>query len=314
MIPHSDRVHLIGASGRSGAALARALGQRDTAVVPVVRDPSRWAATGIAAEPRIADLRDEAALRTALAGATRIASTAHARYVPAILAAAPDTVRRFVFLGSTRKFTRWPDAHGRGVLAGEAALLASGRPGIMLHPTMIYGAEGENNVRRLAALLRRLPMVPLPDRGRALVQPVHQDDVTRAVIAALGLPAAPPESLVLPGPTALSYADFVRAVAAAAGGPPPRIVSVPVRALLLAVPALRLLPGLPPIGRDEVRRLCENKNFDPAPLRHRLGVHQTELRDGLALTFNGKSQGAALDPLGPRAPDPFTAQRQSSVR
>ena len=55
----------------------------------------------------------------------------------------------------------------------------------MLHPTMIYGAQGEDNVQRLAALLRRLPLVPLPDGGTALVQPIHQDDVTRAIRAAL---------------------------------------------------------------------------------------------------------------------------------
>ena len=57
----------------------------------------------------------------------------------------------------------------------------------MLHPTMIYGAQGEDNVQRLAALLRRLPFVPLPGGGRALVQPIHQDDVTRAIRAALSV-------------------------------------------------------------------------------------------------------------------------------
>ena len=65
----------------------------------------------------------------------------------AILAATPEAAR-FVGLGSTRKYTAWPDAHGDGVLAGERALLASGRPGVLLHPTMIYGAQGEDNVRR----------------------------------------------------------------------------------------------------------------------------------------------------------------------
>ena len=77
-------------------------------------------------------------------------SCAHARHTPAILAAAPE-LAALVLLGSTRKFTRWPDAHGNGVLAGEAALLASGRSGVMLHPTMIYGAQGEDNVQRLAS-------------------------------------------------------------------------------------------------------------------------------------------------------------------
>ncbi len=287
-------VHVIGASGRSGAALARALLAAGIPVVPVVRDAARWAATGIAGTPRFADLTDAGALRAALSDAVRVANTAHARHAPAILAASPASVQRLVFLGSTRKFTRWPDAHGNGVLAGEAALMASGRPGIMLHPTMIYGADGENNVRRLAALLRRLPVVPLPGGGRALVQPVHQHDVTRAMLAALDLPASPPETLVLPGPAPLPYADFVRAVARAAGLPPPRIVPVPATPLRLAAPLLGWLPGFPDIGADEIRRLCEDKDFDAGPLAARLHIRPIGIDAGLGLTFEG--QGSALDP------------------
>ena len=94
-------------------------------------------------------------------------------------------VRHFVLLGSTRKFTRWPDAHGLGVLAGEAAFRKSSRFGVMLHPTMIYGAEGEDNVQRLVRLLKRLPFVPLPGGGKALVRPIYQGDVTRSIRAAI---------------------------------------------------------------------------------------------------------------------------------
>ena len=169
-------VHVIGASGRTGAQLCRSL-QGD--FVPVVRDPARWAATGLPGTPRVADLADLPALRAALSGATRVVSCAHARHAAAVIAAAPPDAT-LVLLGSTRKFTRWPDEHGEGVKQGEAAFLASGRRGVMLHPAMIYGAAGENNVQRLAALLRRLPIVPLPGGGRALVQPIHQDDVTAA--------------------------------------------------------------------------------------------------------------------------------------
>jgi uncharacterized protein YbjT (DUF2867 family) len=287
MSPLSIPVHVIGASGRSGAALCRALLERGTPVLPVVRDRTRWNATGMALEPRIADLTDPAALAAALKGAVRIASTAHARYAAAILAAAPSDARRLVFLGSTRKFTRWPDAHGNGVLAGEAAILASRRSAMILHPTMIYGAEGENNVRRLAALIRRLPAVPLPNAGRALVQPVHQSDVTRAVLGALDLELLDsPEALVIAGPEPLTYAGLVRAVAAAAGQRRPRIVGVPQAVLLAAVPLLAALPFLPGIGRDEVRRLVEDKAFDIGPMRNRLGVAPIPLEEGLALTFD----------------------------
>ena len=152
-------IALIGASGRSGAALARALHASGQQLRAVVRDAAKWQALGIAAPHAVAELHDAAALHAALAGADTVVSCAHARHAPAILAA---TAAPVVLMGSTRRHSRWPDAHGDGVRAGEAAFRADGRPGVMLHPTMIYGAQGEDNVQRLAALMRRLPVLPLP--------------------------------------------------------------------------------------------------------------------------------------------------------
>lgn len=279
-----EPVYIVGASGRSGSALSRVLLGHGIAVVPVVRDAGKWAATGLAPAPRLADLRDPAALRDALAGAVNIVSSAHARHAAAIIAAAPPEARLF-FLGSTRKFTQWPDDHGNGVLAGEAAFLSSARRGVMLHPTMIYGAQGENNVRRLAGVLQRLPFVPLPNGGQALVQPVHQDDVTYAILAALEFDWSGPESLTIAGPSPLSYAEFVRSVADAAGLAPPRIVNFPAGPLIAAAWIARLLPFLPDVGPAEIRRLLEDKAFDITPARARLGFNPMPLHEGLARTF-----------------------------
>lgn len=277
-------VHVIGASGRSGQALTRALCADGIPVVPVVRSPDRWHATGIDLPPRLADLRAPATLAGALADATRIVSCAHARHAPAILAAAPPSAT-LILLGSTRKFTRWPDAHGNGVLAGEAALLASRRPGVILHPTMIYGAQGEDNVQRLAALMRRLPVLPLPGGGKFLVQPIHQSDVTRAVRAALARDWTTPRSLVIAGPTPIRYADFARAIAAAAGLAPPRILSFPAWPLILGARLTQHVTSRPPVRPEEIRRLLEDKAFDIAPMREALGIEPIPLAEGLALTF-----------------------------
>ncbi len=282
-------IAIIGASGRSGAALCRALIADGVIVVPVVRDAAKWAAQGIALKPRIADIADLAALRDALRDATSIVSTAHARHAAAVIQAAPPEAR-LIFLGSTRKFTKWPDAHGNGVLTGEAALLASGRNGVMLHPTMIYGATGEDNVQRLAALLRRLPVLPLPGGGKALVQPIHQDDVTRAIRAALALQWTGPHSLVIAGPTPLRYLDFVRAVAVAAGLKPPRIIGFPLAPLIAAATLSRLLPLLPTIRPAEIRRLTEDKAFDIAAMRALLRFEPVPLEVGLARSFHPPGQ------------------------
>lgn len=291
--PLPGRVHVIGASGRSGLALMRALLNRGVAVVAVVRNPAKLAAGAAGLLPRLdvrqADLTQPATLARALGDAQAVVSTAHARHASIVLAAAP-LAQRFVFLGSTRKFTRWPDAHGLGVLAGEAAFMASGRPGVMLHPTMIYGATGEDNVQRLAALLARLPLVPLPQGGRALVQPVHQEDVTSAVLAALARGWDGPASLVLPGPAPMAYRDFAAAVAQAAGLAPRPVLSLPAWPLMALAPLLGRLPFLPRIGRDEIRRLLEDKAFDPGPAMAALSWQPRPLAQGLAQTF-GRGAG-----------------------
>jgi len=282
--PMSDEIHVIGASGRSGTALCRSLLADAVPYVPIVRNAARWAATGLPGAPKIADLKQHS-LHAALGDAARIVSCAHARHIPAILAAAPKAAR-FVFLGSTRKFTRWPDAHARGVLGGERIFLASGRSGVLLHSTMIYGAAGEDNVQRLAILLRRLPIVPLPGGGRALVQPIHQSDVTRCLRAALDIDWAGPHALVIAGPEPVSYAKFVRAVAAAAGLRKPWIVPI-APALLRALSPVTALPGLPRIRGDELRRLLEDKAFPIEAMRCRLHVDPIPLAAGLAMTFVG---------------------------
>lgn len=250
----------------------------------MVRNSAKWDAAGLAGAARQTDLRQPDLLRTALADATRIVSCAHARYTPAILAAAPATAQ-LVLLGSTRKFTRWPDAHGNGVLAGESALLESGHPGVMLHPTMIYGAQGEDNVQRLADLLRKLPVLPLPGGGRFLVQPIHQSDVIRCIRAALDIAWDAPRSVVIAGPDPIRYADFVRAVAAAAELPRPFILPFPPGPLIAAARLTGHLAGVPRIQPEEIRRLMEDKAFDIAAMISVLGIQPIGLNEGLAKTF-----------------------------
>ena len=279
------KLFIIGASGRTGTVLCRSLAADGVDYVPVVRSNRKWRRTGLPGEANAADLERPAALRRALNGAEIVVSCAHARHVPAILDAAPDGVRHFVFMGSTRKFTRWPDAHAEGVLAGEQAFRQSSRYGVMLHPTMIYGAQGEDNVRRLARLLRRLPMVPLPGGGTAAVRPIHQDDVTRSIRAAIDAEWHRPETIVIAGADRVSYADFVRAVARAAGLKPPRILPVSAALLRAVAPLTRVVPGVPTVRGDELRRLGEDKSYGIEAMRRYLGVEPVGLAEGLAKTF-----------------------------
>ncbi|MDI2113243.1 SDR family oxidoreductase [Commensalibacter nepenthis] len=279
-----QKIHVIGASGRSGSALIKELQNQGCTVIALVRNPEKWHKINLSCDYRIIDLKDSPAmLADALQDATHIVNTAHARHAPAILKAGPKDAT-YVFLGSTRKFTQWPDSHGNGVLAGEQAFIKSGRKGVFLHPTMIYGSQGENNVQRLARLLRKLPIIPLPNGGKALVQPIHQSDVTKAVLSALSRQWDAPNSIVIAGGSVLSYKEFIQIILQQLGIQPKIFIPLPVSLLKTAAFFTKFVPFIPTIERDEIQRLVENKNFDITEMKEKLDFEPIEFTIGIKQT------------------------------
>lgn len=275
-------VTVIGATGKLGRRLVARLLARGAAVTAVGRSAEKLAALSIPG--RVADCNDAPALRAALSDARMVVSCAFAGTAPAVIAALPERIERVVLTGSTRRFTRFPDGIAKRLIAAEAMLATSGHPGVLLYPTMICGEDGKNNVQRIAAYIRRFGVVPLPQHGRALVQPVYVGDLAACLESALFRPDAPGPPIVIGGKDVVPYRELVEAVARAIGRRV-RIVSIPAAALMAAAPFTRLLPGFPTIGVPEVRRLLEDKNFDISDMRRRLGVEPIGLDAMLARTF-----------------------------
>lgn len=218
-----ETVFVIGATGRTGAALCRRLTEAGQRYVPVVRDAIKWRALALPGERRVIDLSDPRWIGDSLAEARVVISCAHARYTASLLAATPEHAV-YVLLGSFRRFAQEPDGDGLGVQAGEAAFLASGRRGAMLHPGLIYGGMPTRN---LAEALGARRVVLLPRGGRVMVQPIHLDDVASCLVAAAGHDWQGPRALALPGPEQISYAGFLRRIAAAAGQREPLVLRAP---------------------------------------------------------------------------------------
>jgi uncharacterized protein YbjT (DUF2867 family) len=275
-------ITVLGATGKTGRYLVARLCEEGHAVTAAGRAPDRLDRVDARARRAVTDLDHPETLRTALNGASRIVSCAHARFTATVLAHLPATCERLVLTGSTRRFTAIADPAADAVRAGEAAFLASGVPGVMLHPSMIYGAPDDRNVNRLLRLLRYVPVVPLPDGGRHWVQPVFVDDVVDALVAAVTGPDAPGPPIIVAGPEPISYADMVRACARALG----RSVAIVPVPLSLLVGGVRLAAGLGmhlPFDAAEIRRATEDKSFDVSQMRTRLGVTPRPFDEGLRL-------------------------------
>lgn len=288
----AQTVAVLAAGGRTGAIVARALIADGMRVRAIVRSAER--AGRVPAEAMLVAAPDPASQARACEGTDTVVSCAPAEATIALIDALAAPLPHLVLLGSTRRFTRFPDHRAEAVRALEARFRAAGAPGVLLHPTMIYGAEGENNVRRIARLAA-FGLVPLPAGGRSLVQPIHTEDLAAAVVAAVRRRCVCPDPLVLAGPEPLPYAEFVKAIARAAGRRV-RIFGVPLAAARALAALTRLFPGLPKVTQAEILRLTEDKDFDIAPARELLGFAPMPLDRGLALTFSEGSHTTKRTP------------------
>lgn len=278
-------VTVVGATSKLGQNLILKLIAAGRRVIPLARRldalPMDQQATA-----RYFDLEQPETLRTALADAAYVVSCVPAHNAATVVAALPAQTRRIVMMGSTRIFTRYPNRHVEMQKQAVAALAHCGIPGVVLHPTMIYGGPTDANVQRIAAYIRKFGIVPLPAGGLARLQPIHSDDVVACIEASLMQDSALGEPLVVAGPEAITYRDLVTAVGHAIGKTP---VVVPLPGLLLQIAALltAVVPGVPTIRMSEIRRLSENKTFPIDEMRRRLGVDPMPIAAGLARTFAG---------------------------
>lgn len=289
------KVALFGSTGKSGPAVAAALLARGHKVRAFARRGNGLRRLPPGCERTLADLDTPRDLADSLCDVDAVVSLAPAIYTDVLVDAAPRTLTRYVFIGSTRVFSGLPDPGADAVVRGESALRAAGLPAVVLYSSLIYGAEGERTINRILDLVAHWPgalplVVPLPGGGRAHLQPVHVEDFAAAVGAAIDLPAPTPSPMIVAGPAPLPYRDVVRACAAALGRRA-HVVAVPTGLLAGASGVLRGL-GIPfPLAPDEVRRAAEDKTFDIGELEQILGVHPRPFAVGLAETVYRRRTG-----------------------
>ena len=86
----------------------------------------------------------------------------------------------------------------------------SGRRWTILRPTWIYGPR-DVSLNRFIGFARRLPAVPLTNRGRQHLAPVFVDDVASAAADLLVLPAGGEAVFEIGGPETLEMREIVAA-------------------------------------------------------------------------------------------------------
>lgn len=276
------RVVLFGATGRVGRTLAVELINRNRPVLNIGRNPEQL--SKIPGDYRVLDLDTDSSSESFINADDIVINTARARFTKQISNHFRNPNQRYIVVGSTRYLTKYREQTADDVRFAEEFLMDSGLDWVMLHPTMIYGVTGENNVQRIAALIRRFRFLPLPAGGTSLIQPIHIDDVVKCLISAIEQEALSHRAIHIAGPQPIMYVDFVREIAKA-NRLPLAIIRTPTLLVSAAALITQILPWIPTVTLAEVRRLGEDKDVDIDEMRQLLHVEPRQLRQGLAETF-----------------------------
>lgn len=289
----AEHYTVIGATGGPGLGVFLRLAQLGESVLGIARNQARISqveailkAQGLSGARLIqADLSlISGPLLAELSDTTHLVGASRAPFITSLVAGMPD-LKHIVTLGSTRIYTRFPDQRKAEMQAMVDYLAGQSVPYTILHPTLIYGGTGYNNVERVRSVLRFFPFIPLPDSGNALIQPVHNDDVVRAFLAAFRSQDVLGKTIVVAGPMALPYEDFIQAIAREMGKKA-HCFNMPVVLLYMLAALSRWFPLVPSIKSDEIRRLREDKNFPIADMQELLGFEPMPLKKGLSVFYS----------------------------
>lgn len=127
-----------------------------------------------------------------------------------LIAACRMVGARMIFISSQTAAPQAPTDYGRSKWLIEDDVLESG--GLVIRPGQVYGGPPKALFGTLVQLVRKLPLLPafLP---APLVQPVHVDDLARAIVSAATRAELEPQRLQVAHPTPVTFTRFLRGIA-----------------------------------------------------------------------------------------------------
>jgi NADH dehydrogenase len=197
-------VTVFGGSGFIGRATVRALAKAGWRVRAAQRNPGRGyrlRMLGDVGQIEVvqANLRDDASIRRALAGAEVVVNLVGVLYERgrqkfslhsdsaenlAKLSKAAG-VNRFIQMSALGANPNSDSAYARTKAAGEAAVRGVYPKATILRPSVVFGPE-DSFFNRLGEMAGLLPVMPLPAGGKTRFSPVFVDDVAAAIARLAG--------------------------------------------------------------------------------------------------------------------------------
>jgi uncharacterized protein YbjT (DUF2867 family) len=256
-------VTVFGGTGFLGRRVVDRLTQDGATVRVAVRHPQRVGAGATPAGsgriiPVSADVRDEASVASAIAGAEAVVNVVSAyvekagvSYTAVHVQGAANVARecerqsvsRLVHvsgIGADAE-SRAPYIRARG--QGEQTVRQAFPGATIIRPSVMFAADAAF-LRSLVTIVRSTPVIPLIADGRTRLQPIHVSDVAEAIRLCARDPAVCGKVYELGGPESHTLREVIGMIAARLGRRP-LLIPVPLSLARLMAGLLELLPNAP---------------------------------------------------------------------
>jgi nucleoside-diphosphate-sugar epimerase len=222
-----------------------------------------------------------------------------ARLVPAC-----PSLRRVVCISTSSVYTKQNSADARErqlidqIMAAENTLSHScaehGITLVLLRPTLIYGCGMDQNISRIARLIRRFHFFPLAGRAEGLRQPVHAADLADLALKFIQVENLRSLESPVGGGNVLTYRQMVERVFAA-NGLAPRTISITPSVLVGLSRALAWLPAMHGVNSGFFLRQNLDQVFDDGILRELVKFNPRPFEPTIA-DFSVPGYARALQP------------------
>ncbi|MGV8995735.1 MAG: complex I NDUFA9 subunit family protein [Parvibaculaceae bacterium] len=223
-LPAGALITVFGGSGFVGRYVVQALARRGYRIRVAVRRPNealflKTSGNVGQIEPVQANIRDEASVARAVAGASAVINLVGILYeggkqsFDAVQDEGAGRVARLSKAAGVPVFVQMSSissdvsAYGRSKAAGEAAVLAVYPDAAILRPSVIFGIE-DQLFNRFATLARLFPVLPVVE-GACRMQPVYVKDVAEAIARAVETTQLDGKVYELGGPEVMSVRDIM---------------------------------------------------------------------------------------------------------
>ena len=229
------------------------------------------------------DLSNQESLTKAMEGCEGLINVASMGFghIPGIVRCAENAgIKRAIFISTTAIFTHLNTNSKLIRQEAEDCVMRSSLEWTVLRPTMIYGTPEDRNMIRLLAFIRRWRVMPIPGGGQKAQQPVHVDDVAKAIVDAFFSEQTIHKSYNISGRQPLNFNQIVD-LAAKALGIKVYKVHVPFTLIKICFKIYELFVSNPRLKEEQILRLNEDKAFENEQACQDFGYSSRSFQEGI---------------------------------